>query len=279
MITLAEATSEHKSRRFRPAGLCDICASAISLESEKGVYPGRAGIDRVVSSCRGGENYFWVVGPCSLLIERSTDDQGNRIEESTSVSGLLSSVYFLIDGNNPTGYAQIIEQSQTPGTPTITYIWGETLIQQDNAAGTPNAGTYYLIADAHGSTQLLVNATGGVVQTYNYDSSGNALGFTISSAITDYLFNQQYYDVISRQYYIRARNYDPATGTFTQQDSYTINPGDTANANLFLYAGADSINMFDPSGMISLTLGTAVHQYLSRTEFEINGAGGGERSV
>ena len=118
MVTLDETASEHQSRRLRYDGLCDICASAKSAES----------VDRVVSSCRGGENYFWVVDPCSLLIERSTDDQGNRIEESTSVSGLLSSVYFLIDGNNPTGYAQVIEQSATPGTPAITYIWGGSLI-------------------------------------------------------------------------------------------------------------------------------------------------------
>ena len=80
------------------------------------------------------------------------------------------------------------------------------------------------------------------------DSSGNALGFAPSSAITEYLYNQQHYDVISGQYYMRARNYDPATGTFTQQDTISIAPGDAANANLFLFAGADSINMGDPSG-------------------------------
>ena len=114
-------------------------------------------------------------------------------------------------------------------------------------------------ADAHGSTRMLVNSTGGVVQTYNYDSSGNALGFAPSSAITEYLYNQQYYDVVSGQYYMRARNYDPATGTFTQQDSLTINPGDIANANLFLFAGADPVNMFDPSGESAASLGQLVH--------------------
>ena len=102
--------------------------------------------------------------------------------------------------------------------------------------------------DAFGSTRLLVNSTGSVVQAYNYDSSGNALGFAPSSAITEYLYNQQYYDVISGQYYMRARNYDPATGTFTQQDTISLAPGDLANANLYLYAGADPANMFDPSG-------------------------------
>jgi RHS repeat-associated protein len=177
------------------------------------------------------------------------DDNGNRIEVTT-VTGSNSPVttYYLVDGNNPTGYARVIEQSATPGTPTISYIWGGSLISQDNAAGTANSGVYYLITDAQGSTQMLVNATGSVVQNYYFDGFGNAVGFTISSAITDYLYNQQYYDVISGQYYLRARNYDPATGTFTQQDSYTINPGDLANANLYLYTGADPINMFDPTG-------------------------------
>ena len=177
------------------------------------------------------------------------DDQGNRIEVVT-VTGSNAPVttYDLVDGNNPTGYAQIMEQSQTPGTPTATYIWGESLIQQNNAAGTANAGIYYLIADAHGSTRLLVNAAGDVVQTCNYDVFGNALGFTPSGSITPYLYNQQFFDIISGRYYLRSRNYDPATGTFTQQDTISLAPGDTANANFYLYAGADPINMFDPSG-------------------------------
>jgi RHS repeat-associated protein len=84
------------------------------------------------------------------------------------------------------------------------------------------------------------------------DSSGNALGFTPSSSITQYLYTQQYFDLISNTYYDRARNYDPATGTFTQQDTISLSPGDPANANLFLFAGGDPINMFDPTGHISL---------------------------
>ena len=92
------------------------------------------------------------------------------------------------------------------------------------------------------------DASGNVVQTYHYDGSGNALGFTPTSSITPYLYDQQFFDIISGQYYMRARNYDPATGTFTQQDSINLQPGDTANANFYLYAGADPVSMFDPSG-------------------------------
>lgn len=251
MVTLAETNSEHKSRRFRPAGLCDVRADAA------GHRPRRCGLGRI-----NGVSVDLAIDQCSLFIERGADDQGNPDNNSSSLeigTGLLEettvtesnspvTTYYLVDGNNPTGYAQVIEQSATPGTPTITYIWGGSLISQENAAGTTNAGIYYLIAGGQGSTQVLVNSTGSVVQDYYFDGFGNAIGFTVSNAITDYLYNQQLFDVISGQYYCRARNYDPATGTFTQQDTCTINPGDTANANLYLYAGADPINMFDPSG-------------------------------
>jgi RHS repeat-associated protein len=44
-----------------------------------------------------------------------------------------------------------------------------------------------------------------------------------------------------------ARWYDPATGTWTQQDTYNapLSPG---NANRYAYAGGDPINASDPTG-------------------------------
>ncbi len=143
-----------------------------------------------------------------------------------------------------------------------------TSVVNISGPGTPMAGWHF------GISECPRNDLRSLATDRRADGFGNALGFTPSGSITPYLYNQQFFDIISGQYYLRSRNYDPATGTFTQQDGYTIAPGDTANANFYLYAGADPANMDDPSGMFSMTLGTAVHQYLSRTEFEINGAGG-----
>ncbi len=80
------------------------------------------------------------------------DDAGNRGAEMT-VTGTNSPVttYFLVDTQTQTGYAQVIEQSITPGTPTMSYVWGLNLIAQNNATGA-NVGTYYFIVDGHGST-------------------------------------------------------------------------------------------------------------------------------
>jgi len=50
-----------------------------------------------------------------------------------------------------------------------------------------------------------------------------------------------------------ARWYDPATVTWTQQDIYNtpLSPG---NANRYLYAGGDPINVADPLGSWSLSI-------------------------
>ena len=124
-------------------------------------------------------------------------------------------------------------------------IWN-TLIHRE--AAEVNGGPTTINDQQFGSSDDLFIDRCSLFIERSADSSGNALGFTPSSAITECLYNQQCYDLISGQYYMRARNYDPATGTFAQRDTISIAPGDLANANLFLFAGADPINMLDPSG-------------------------------
>ena len=191
------------------------------------------------------------------------DDQGNPdprispaeigtglLEEATATgSGAPVTTYFLVDTQTATGYSQVIEQSQTPGTPTVTYVWGLNLISQNNSAGTPNAGTYYFVVDGHGSTVALLNANGNVVQAFHYDSFGNALGFTPSSAITPYLYTQQYYDQFSSTYYDWARNYNPITGEFTQADYGNYGSlADPMSGLPYSFTGGDPINLSDLNG-------------------------------
>ena len=182
------------------------------------------------------------------------DDAGNRIEETT-VTGSNSPVttYFLVDTQTQTGYAQVIEQSTTVGTPTVSYVWGLNLIAQNNSTGT-NVGNYYFIVDGHGSTVALTDGSGNVVQTFHYDGFGNALGFTPSTAITQYLYTQQYYDLASNTYYDWARNYDPATGLFDQADyGYSGSLANPMTDLPYMFAGGDPINLLDPTGHFGLT--------------------------
>ena len=130
----------------------------------------------------------------------------------------------------------------------MSYVWGLNLIAQNNSTGA-NVGNYYFIVDAHGNTVALTDASGNVVQTFHYDGFGNALGFTPSTAITQYLYTQQYYDLVSNTYYDWVRNYDPSTGLFDQADYG--NSGSLANPITdppYAFTGGDPINMLDLNG-------------------------------
>ncbi len=78
---------------------------------------------------------------------------------------------------------------------------------------------------------------------------GDALGFTPSTAIRQYLYTQQYYDLINNTYYDWARNYDPMTGMFDQADyGYSGTLTDPMSSLPYMFTGGDPVNMLDLNG-------------------------------
>ncbi len=205
------------------------------------------------------------------------DDNGDRVEET--VNG--TSTYYLYDDNNPTGYDQVIESKSSPtAAPSMSYILGLDIIGQADSSGNVS----YFLTDGQGSTRALVNSSGVVTATFNYDAEGNLLGVTYTPSSpppTVYLYDQQQLDVALGQYQLRARIYNPETGEFDEYDPMTHDPGDVLGANPYIYADDDASNMDDPTGMGAITnllFGTAVHSFLARA-FEsftpvVSGIGG-----
>ena len=184
---------------------------------------------------------------------------GTGLLEETTVTGTNSPVttYYLVETQNPNGYPQPIEQAATPGSPQITYVWGKTLISQTYATGAtiPGVGTatspttYYILTDAHGSTRLITNATGGVIGNMNYDAFGNALGFNASTALTSYLYSSMSFDPASNNYYDDARFYTPGTCLFDQRDyGYSGSLADPMTDLPYTFTGGDPVNMLDLNG-------------------------------
>ena len=92
-----------------------------------------------------------------------------------------------------------------------------------------NTTSYALQFDPYGSaTQTSVGSNGGTTQN-------------------PYSFHAGLQDRSTGYIKFGARWYDPATGTWTQQDTYNapLSPG---NANRYLYAAGDPINDGDPTG-------------------------------
>ena len=120
------------------------------------------------------------------------------------------------------------------------YVYGAGLISQ-----TSGANTYYYLSDGLGSTMKTVDATGTVVNGYTYDVYGKKTSST-GSQPNEFDFAGQQTDATGLQY-LRARYYDPATGTFLSRDPMAASPGWTQSP--YGYAGGNPVNATDPTGL------------------------------
>lgn len=190
------------------------------------------------------------------------DHDGNpatplRVESHTETT-------YLSDSANPTSYAQVIEATARDAATgevikrVLSTIGRDVISQTTHIPGGPEAGeTRVLLYDGHGSTRLLTDQMGQVVQSYAYDAFGNALGFDPSAALTDLLYSGEPYDSRTGRQYLRARYYDPANGRFDRLDPFDGDPRNPLSLHKYLYTHGDPINGTDPSGRnLSVSLGT-----------------------
>lgn len=121
----------------------------------------------------------------------------------------------------------------------------------DPFSSTATPTTYYAVKDHQNSVIAMVNASGSVVESYEYDAYGNTKIFNASgtelttSAIGNrYMFQGREYDFATGLYYFRARWYDPDTGRWLSKDPIGIEGG----LNQYVFCDNNPVNLVDPSG-------------------------------
>jgi RHS repeat-associated protein len=169
------------------------------------------------------------------------DGDGNRV--SKTVNGLTTK--YLVNTNNLTGYAQVVEELQNNQV-VKSYTYGLDLISQRQSSGV----SFYQY-DGHGSVRGLSNNLGSVTDTYSYDAFGTLIEQTGTTS-NHYLYAGEQFDSDLGFYYNRARYLNVETGRFISFDTYEGNNQDPISLHKYLYANADGVNRIDPSGNISL---------------------------
>ncbi|MDR1282917.1 MAG: RHS repeat-associated core domain-containing protein [Opitutaceae bacterium] len=193
------------------------------------------------------------------------DADGNRVAKT--VNG--STTYYLADDQNPTGYAQVIEEIAAPvgtdpivnGTVTKRYAYGLDLIsQQVWTTSDPLTDDHWRISysgyDGLGSVRYLTDETGFITDRYTYDAFGTLLNAWSANELTPadnvYLYAGEQFDSNLGLYYNRARYLNTDIGRFWSIDTYEGNNQEPLSLHKYLYTHGDPLNGIDPSGNFTI---------------------------
>ena len=193
-----------------------------------------------------------------ILIASYTYDTQNRMTASTTygISGTLTETYnydalgnriakttdgvkteYVIDYS--TGYAQVLRA--TTDADTIFYTRGFELISRKDATR-----ELWYLTDGGGSVRFLTDSTGSVTDSLVFDAFGNTVSRAGQTG-DSYGFQGEQQDATGL-YYLRARYMNPATGSFTQMDTYGGSLSDPMSLHKYLFANANPVKYRDPSG-------------------------------
>ena len=103
---------------------------------------------------------------------------------------------------------------------------------------------HFYPSDGLGSTMAVVDASGVVQDSYTYDVYGTPT--RTGSLANEFDFAGQQTDGTGLQY-LRARYYDPATGTFMSRDPLALYPGWLGSTHA--YSGGEPVGSTDSSGL------------------------------
>jgi RHS repeat-associated protein len=110
---------------------------------------------------------------------------------------------------------------------------------------------YYYHGDHLGSSNVMTDRNGELVQHYEYTAFGkerfvdNSQAFSVSHRYTGQIF-----DDATGLYYYNARYYDPELARFIQADTVVASPSDPQTLNRYTYVRNNPLIYVDPSGHI-----------------------------
>jgi len=197
----------------------------------------------------GTVNYGWT--PENRLAEVNNginvttfgyDADGQRISRQTGAE----TTRFLIDGQNPTGFTQVLEETNDSGMLLSEYQYGSKL-----AAANVAGDRRFYHDDALRDTRLLTDSTGAVTDSYDYSAYGELVTSTGSTDQSN-LYNGEQLDPAADSYYLRQRYYDPGIGRFLSRDQFSGVPRLPMSLNPYLYGDSDPVSYYDPSGNFTL---------------------------
>ena len=124
---------------------------------------------------------------------------------------------------------------------------------------------YYYVLNAQGDVSAILDSSGRLAASYDYDAWGNCTVYDSSAKVlTDptsianlnpLRYRGYYYDAETGFYYLQSRYYDPAICRFINADTFaTTDANGLLSANMFAYCENNPIGNSDPDGYFAAAL-------------------------
>ena len=208
-------------------------------------------IDSVASDGGGARSYTWDVlnrlasttdeaGTPASAVAYGYDPMGQRVTRTEAGT----SEHFLFDRQSVSGVPQVVESHDAGGETTAAWRFGHDAIAQARGGTTSFYGH-----DPHGNVRELSAANGDVTDRYGYLPHG---GQNAVEGTTDNPIRGHGERLDSDLYDLRARAYDPATGTFLSRDPFAGYVDRPMSHHPYQYADQDPIGNVDPRGTETL---------------------------
>jgi len=172
-------------------------------------------------------------------VECEYDGFGKRI--SKIVNGVKT--YFVNDPNQR-NFKTLAEMS-VDGKVQNTFEWGNEIISQ--TIDDYENEYYYLHDYFNGNVRRIIDKSGSIVNSYEYDAFGNIIEKD-ENAPNVYQFHGEVYDVHTKMIYLRTRYYSPQIGRFITQDSFSGYLTYPSSLNSYVFVNNNPVNYRDPQG-------------------------------
>ncbi len=186
-------------------------------------------------TARGSDSFAWgyedrMTSATVSSVTTTFAYRGDGLRDSRAVSGGATTTF---TWDIASGLPVVLDDGNQ-------YVYGAGLTAQKQGGS-----WYYYLADGLGSTMAVVDASGNSQKSYEYDVYGEVTGGA-GSLSNEFDFAGQQTDGTGLQY-LRARYYDPASGTFLSREPLAVGPA--WQGNPFAYAASDPTNLIDSTGM------------------------------
>ena len=252
-----------KSFGYTNASWPDLLTSVTANGTTKDVlYEGQSQTSDLPSSGNpvtyyNGKDYSFTWTKGRQLTSATVD--GEQVSYTYDMSGVRSNKQV---GDTTYTYTTLSGKvmRQQWGEKSLEFVYGDgnqpfAVIYNDGSTST----LYYYVLNAQGDVAAILNSSGKLAASYDYDAWGNCTVYDSSAKVlTDptsianlnpLRYRGYYYDAETGFYYLQSRYYDPAICRFINADTFaTTDANGFLSANMFAYCENNPVSNSDSEG-------------------------------